>query len=210
MKWSPQDAMKAYLHTLQLSKIQYGQDCTLGTTKLIQPQCMEFLSALAAGNQAKVMVQVLSNEGVNPLTIALAVAAKHCGGRFICFLDQQQDIEDCTAQLSCYDLEDVVEFMHGNPCEVIIQLKNIDFAVIDCKFKDHLRLFQIIDVNPRGSIAVVTNLVRKGNGAGFGEVVREKRGVECVTLSIGEGMELTRIGVTCNHENKRFYVTSEN
>ena len=70
------------------SKIQYGQDCTLGTTKLIQPQCMEFLSALAAGNQAKVMVQVLSNEGVNPLTIALAVAAKHCGGRFICFLDQ--------------------------------------------------------------------------------------------------------------------------
>ncbi|XP_034677239.1 uncharacterized protein LOC117907707 [Vitis riparia] len=140
MKWSPQDAMKAYLHTLQLSKIQYGQDCTLGTTKLIQPQCMEFLSALAAGNQAKVMVQVLSNEGVNPLTIALAVAAKHCRGRFICFLDQQQDIEDCTAQLSCYDLEDVVEFMHGNPCEVIIQLKNIDFAVIDCKFKDHLRL----------------------------------------------------------------------
>ena len=171
---------------------------------------MEFLSALAAGNQAKVMVQVLSNEGVNPLTIALAVAAKHCGGRFICFLDQQQDIEDRTAQLSCYDLEDVVEFMHGNPCEVIIQLKNIDFAVIDCKFKDHLRLFQIIDVNPRGSIAVVTNLVRKGNGDGFGEVVREKRGVECVTLSIGEGMELTRIGVTCNHENKRFYVTSEN
>ena len=192
------------------SKIQYGQDCTLGTTKLIQPQCMEFLSALAAGNQAKVMVQVLSNEGVNPLTIALAVATKYCEGRFICFLDQQEDIENCKAQLSCYDLEDVVEFMHGNPCEVIIKLKKIDFAVIDCKFKDHLRLLQIIDVNPRGSVVVVTNLVRKGNGAGFGEVVREKRGVECVTLSIGEGMELTRIGVTCNHENKRFYVTSEN
>ncbi|KAL6315847.1 hypothetical protein AAG906_008235 [Vitis piasezkii] len=188
MKWSPQDAMKAYLHTLQLSKIQYGQDCTLGTTKLIQPQCMEFLSALAAGNQAKVMVQVLSNEGVNPLTIALAVATKYCEGRFIY----------------------AVEFMHGNPCEVIIKLKKIDFAVIDCKFKDHLRLLQIIDVNPRGSVVVLTNLVRKGNGAGFGEVVREKRGVECVTLSIGEGMELTRIGVTCNHENKRFHVTSEN
>ena len=93
---------------------------------------MEFLSALAAGNQAKLMVQVLSNEGVNPLTMALAVAAKHCGGWFVCFLDQEQDIEDSKSQLSCYDLEDAVEFMHGNPCEVITQFKNIDFAVIDC------------------------------------------------------------------------------
>ena len=171
---------------------------------------MEFLSALAAGNQAKLMVQVLSNEGVNPLTMALAVAAKHCGGWFVCFLDQEQDIEDSKSQLSCYDLEDAVEFMHGNPCEVITQFKNIDFAVIDCKFKDYLRLFQIIDLNRRGSIVVLTNLVRKGNGACFGEVLRGKREIECVTLSIGEGMELTRIGVTCNHENKRFHVTYEN
>lgn len=114
---------------------------------------------------------------MNPLTIALSVAAKQSRGRFTRFLNQKQDIEDCKSQLSSCDLEDVVQFMHGNPCEVIIQLKNIDFAVIDCKFKDHLRLFQIIDVNPRGSIVVVSNLVRKGNGAGFGEVVRRKRGV---------------------------------
>ena len=80
---------------------------------------MEFISALAAGNQAKLMVQILSNEGVNPLTIALAVAAKHTGGRFICVLDEQQDMEDCKAQLSCYDLEDKVEFVHGNPCEIV-------------------------------------------------------------------------------------------
>ena len=72
--------------------------------------------------------------------------------------------------------------MHGNPCEVITQFKNIDFSVIDCKFKDYLRLFEIIDLNPRGSIVVLTNLVRKRNGAGFGEVLREKRGIECVTL----------------------------
>ena len=174
---------------------------------------MEFISALAAGNQAKLMVQILSNEGVNPLTIALAVAAKHTGGRFICVLDQQQDMEDCKAQLSCYDLEDKVEFVHGNPCEIVMQFKSIDFAVIDCKFEDHLKLFKTVDVNPRGSIVLVSNLVRRRNGVSFGEVVRRKKGVEYVTLHIGQGMELTRIGFTCNgHETrryKRFHVTFE-
>ncbi|KAL6316789.1 hypothetical protein AAG906_021089 [Vitis piasezkii] len=215
MKWSPQDAMEAYLQTLQVCKDHYNQDCTDhgGATKCIQPQCMEFISALAAGNQAKLMVQILSNEGVNPLTIALAVAAKHTGGRFICVLDQQQDMEDCKAQLSCYDLEDKVEFVHGNPCEIVMQFKSIDFAVIDCKFEDHLKLFKTIDVNPRGSIVLVSNLVRRRNGVSFGEVVRRKKGVEYVTLHIGQGMELTRIGFTCKgHETrryKRFHVTFE-
>ncbi|KAL6315806.1 hypothetical protein AAG906_008192 [Vitis piasezkii] len=174
MKWSPQDAMKAYLHTLQLCKTHFNdQYCTLGTRNLIQPHWMEFISALAAGNQAKLMVQITSDQGITPLTIALAVAAKHTKARFICILHQLQDIEDCKAQLSCYNLKDVAEFVHGNPCE-------------------------IIDMNPRGSIVVVSNLERRRNGASFGEVIKGRKGVECVTRSIGEGMELTRIGLSCS------------
>ncbi|KAL6311217.1 hypothetical protein AAG906_000443 [Vitis piasezkii] len=182
MKWSPQDAMKAYLHTLQLCKTHFNdQDCTLGTRNLIQPQCMEFISALAAGNQAKLM---------------------HTKARFICILHQLQDIEDCKAQLSCYNLEDVVELVHGDPCEVIMGFKNIDFAVIDCKLEDYLRLFKIIDVNPRGSVVVASNLERRRNGTR----------VEYVTRSLGEGMELTRIRSCCKPQKKRykrFHVTFE-
>ncbi|RVW31548.1 hypothetical protein CK203_087935 [Vitis vinifera] len=213
MKWSPQDAMKAYLHTLQLCKTHFNdQDCTLGTRNLIQPQCMEFISALAAGNQAKLMVQITSDQGITPLTIALAVAAKHTKARFICILHQLQDIEDCKAQLSCYNLKDVVELVHGDPCEVIMGFKNIDFAVIDCKLEDYLRLFKIIDVNPRGSVVVASNLERRRNGASFGEVVKGRKGVEYVTRSIGEGMELTRIRLCCKPQKKkykRFHVTFE-
>ncbi|KAL6318385.1 hypothetical protein AAG906_040564 [Vitis piasezkii] len=176
MKWSPQDAMKAYLHTLQLCKTHFNdQYCTLGTRNLIQPHWMEFISALAAGNQAKLMVQITSDQGITPLTIALA-------------------------------------FVHGNPCEVIMGFKNIDFAVIDCKFEDYMRLFKIIDMNPRGSIVVVSNLERRRNGASFGEVIKGRKGVECVTRSIGEGMELTRIGLSCKSQKKRykrFHVTFE-
>ena len=53
---------------------------------------MEFISALAAGKQAKLMVEV-STEGITPLTIALAVAAKQTGGRFICIL--VEDLNKC-------------------------------------------------------------------------------------------------------------------
>lgn len=189
-----------------------NQDCTAGKSTLIQPQCMEFIAALAAGNQAKLMVQVTSHQGINPLTLALAVAAKHTGARFVCILHHLQGIKDCKAQLSCYDLEDAVEFVHGHPCEVIKELKNIDVAVIDCKFGDYLRLFKTIDVNPRGSIAVVSNLPKRKNGVGFGEVIRGRKGVECVTRCIGEGMELTRVGSSCNPQSKiykRFHVTFE-
>lgn len=166
---------------------------------------MEFISALAAGNQAKLMVQVTSNQGITPLTIALAVAAKHTKSRFVCILHQLHDIEDCKAQLSCYDLENAVELVHGNPCKVIMEFKNIDFVVIDCKYEDFLRLFEIIDVNPRGSIVVVSNVERR-SGAGFGEVIKGRKGVEYVTRSIGEGMELTRIGFAscCKPHKKRF------
>ena len=167
---------------------------------------MEFISALAAGNQAKLMVQVTSHQGINPLTIALAVAAKHTKARFVCILLQLQDLENSRAQLSFYDLEDAVELVHGNPCEVIMEFKNIDFAIIDCKFEGFLRLFEIIDVNLRGSIVVVSNILERRIGASISEVIKGRTGVECVTRSIGEGMELTRIGLMscCQPQKKRF------
>ena len=167
---------------------------------------MEFISALAAGNQARLMVQVTSHQGINPLTIALAVAAKHTKARFVCILLQLRDLENSRAQLSCYDLEDAVELVHGNPCEVIMEFKNIDFAIIDCKFEGFLRLFEIIDVNLRGSIVVVSNILERRIGASISEVIKGRTGVECVTRSIGEGMELTRIGLMscCQPQKKRF------
>ncbi|RVW33284.1 hypothetical protein CK203_107922 [Vitis vinifera] len=142
MKWSPQDAMKAYLHTLQLEK------------------------------KLKFSVWLLKNLYHTIDRNQMGLAAKHTKARFICILRQLQDIEDYKAQLSCYNLKDVAEFVHGNPCEVIMGFKNIDFAVIDCKFEDYMRLFKIIDMNPRGSIVVVSNLERRRNGASFGEVIK--------------------------------------
>ncbi|XP_021605623.2 uncharacterized protein LOC110610060 [Manihot esculenta] len=97
MEWSPQFAMKAYLHSLQLSRRE-DNTSSYGSTKLVEPKCMEFISALAAGKQAKLMVEI-TTQGITPLTISLAVAAKQTGGKLICILphhhQQQNFINKC-------------------------------------------------------------------------------------------------------------------
>ena len=148
------------------------------------------------------MVQITS-DGITPLTIALAVAAKQTGGLLI-RIGHEDHIEKSKAL-----------FIYGNPCEMIKQYKNIDFAVIDCKFQDYLKIFKTINLNPSGSTMFVNNFHHRKDGISFAEVVEGKNcGVKSFTLPIGEGMHLTRIGSTgkrvINRRYKRFHVTYEN
>lgn len=95
------------------------------------------------------------------------------------------------------NLENVIKFVYGNPCEVIKEYKNIGFVVIDWKFQDHLKIFKTINLNPSGSTMVVNNFHRRKDGISLAEVVEGKNcGVKSVTLPIGEGMHLTKIGST--------------
>lgn len=181
-------------------------------TKLIEPRCVEFLSALAAGKRARLMVQV-SAEGITPLTIALAVAAKQTGGQLVCILLQREQVEKSRDWVITNDLEDVIELDYGNPCEVIDKYMSIDFAVIDCKFEDHLSLSKMMKLNPTGSVVVANNLKAIRDRVPFVEILKREQKLESVTLPIGEGMELIRFGSVCKRQTrtyKRFHVTFEN
>ncbi|XP_058097617.1 uncharacterized protein LOC131242769 isoform X2 [Magnolia sinica] len=187
--------------TLLEFKDYYSQDCTIESLRLIEPKCMEYISALAAGNQAHLMVEIASR-GISPMTIALAVAAKHTGGQLICILHKQEVLHETTTQIAVCDLEDVVEIVVGDPCEVIKHYKNIDFAIIDCRMDEYLKLFKTIDMNPSGSVVVVNNLFHRKIKPSYAQVVKGRVGIESVTLPIGEGMEVTKIGWSCKHENR--------
>lgn len=181
-------------------------------TKLIEPRCVEFLSALAAGKRARLMVQV-SAEGITPLTIALAVAAKQTGGQLVCILLQREQVEKSRDWVITNDLEDVIELDYGNPCEVIDKYMSIDFAVIDCKFEDHLSLSKMMKLNPTGSVVVANNLKAIRDRVPFVEILKREQKLESVTLPIGEGMELIRFGSVCKRQTrtyKKFHVTFEN
>ncbi|EXC32451.1 hypothetical protein L484_012618 [Morus notabilis] len=57
-------------------------------------------------------------------------------------------------------LKDVVELVeyYGNPSEVIQKYMSVDFAVIDCKLRDYLKLYKILNLNRNGSTVVANNL----------------------------------------------------
>ncbi|GMN56446.1 hypothetical protein TIFTF001_025567 [Ficus carica] len=167
--------MKAYLHTLHLGKADRNEQ---ESTELIEPRCTEFVSALAAGKRARLMVEVTA-EGITQLTIALAATAKQTGGRLVCLIilhqkckhvsinarqtESDQNSSTTSRQLIRnydHDLEDVVEVEYscGNPSEVIEKFTSDDFAVIDCKLEDHLNLYKILNLNPSGSTVVANNV----------------------------------------------------
>ncbi|XP_027093488.2 uncharacterized protein [Coffea arabica] len=223
MEWCPEHAMKAYLKTLHLRKNYSDRTSTRGSPEFEEPKIMEFLSALAAGNCAKLIVQI-TTEGVTPVTLALAVAARQIGGKFVCIIPHDHDDEEdinksiCTHhQLNgCDHLKDVIHIVAGNPCEIIKQFKKIDFMVVDSKVGDHLKLLKTADLNSKGSLMVMTNLFINGQKrASLREILKAKDGVYCksVTIPVGEGIELTKIVPSNKHGRKRrtrFHVTYEN
>ncbi|KAJ8759555.1 hypothetical protein K2173_007179 [Erythroxylum novogranatense] len=213
-KWSPQLALDAYLRTLQLCKTKTTSSQKVCET-ITEPKCMEFISALAAGNRARVIMEITS-EGLTALTMALAVAAKHTGGHLLCIVLHNHDQDSHQRQHSNFiptELEDVIELVYGYPYEVMIQCKNIDFLVVDGKLEDQLNLFQMIDLNPKGSVIVRHNLAYSEKRSGLSQVWKGSYNtVDSVTLPMGEGMELTKVGSMKKLQNrryKRFHVTYE-
>ncbi|KAL5995484.1 hypothetical protein ACLOJK_025546 [Asimina triloba] len=200
MAWSPELAMKAYLHSLQLCRDYFSHECAGGRLQCFEPKSMEYISALAAGNEARLMVEIPS-KGISPLTIALAVAAKYTGGRLICILHKQEALGETRPQSAIHDheIEDVIEFVVGDPCEVMKQYKKMDFVMVDGRVEDCLKLLRSIDLNPCGSVVVVSNLFHTKTRPSYAQVVRGRAGIESVTLPVGEGMEVTKVGWRSKH-----------
>ncbi|KAK9145478.1 hypothetical protein Sjap_005381 [Stephania japonica] len=169
--WSPNSATNAYLETVKLCGSQeMNQD---SSSVKPEPESSEFISALAAGMNAKLIVEVSSD--VSPSTIALAAAARQTGGRVICILPEDKTQNQSKKVIKESGLKDVVEFKVGDPVEMLSHYENIDFSLIDCNTDDYSRLLKAVDVNPRKSVVVANNLEGENKGLG-GKVstLREK------------------------------------
>ncbi|XP_015088237.1 uncharacterized protein LOC107031399 isoform X2 [Solanum pennellii] len=189
MAWSPKYAANAYLDTLKLCS-KHKQMCN-SCTGTEEPESNEFLSALAAGMSAKLIVEV-TTEG-SPSTVALAAAARQTGGKLVCIipepiLDKTQKVIQETG------LNDMVEFKTGDPVEVLHNYENIDFSLVDGKTDDYEVLMEKLDVNPRRSVVVTNNVQGKKGIGGHLKKVENKVKVRSLQHPIGKGLEVTMIG----------------
>lgn len=178
-QWSAENATKAYLKTLKM-----------GVKRAKEPDVSEFISAIAAGNNAQLMV-VTCGEATTPSTLLALVAAAHqTGGRVICIFHDVHELQATKQALSLNT--DLIEYVIGDAKRLILEedYKEADFVLIDCNQNHEAILREIMQGNGeeycKGAIVLGINA--------FSTRSWQCAGLRTQLLPIGEGLLLTRIG----------------
>ncbi|KAL2892415.1 Phospholipase D LhSicTox-alphaIA2aii [Bienertia sinuspersici] len=126
--WSAENATRAYLRTIKMGK--RGKE----------PDVAEFISALAGGNNAKLMVEVCGSIA-GPTTLGLVAAAHQTGGRVVCILPGPTEVQESKSKLSSY--VNKVEFITGDQLYLLTNtFKGADFVTLDCNIENHKAIFK--------------------------------------------------------------------
>ncbi|KAL4025220.1 hypothetical protein IC575_013600 [Cucumis melo] len=181
--WSAENATEAFLNTLKM-----GQ-------KANEPDVGEFISAMAAGNNAQLMV-VAYERSADHKILALAAAAGQTGGRVVCIIQRQEDLHVSQAILGMVSHDHGIEFVVGEAEKLIkTQYTEVDFVLIDCNLDSHAAVLEAVRSrrkNDQGATLVVGfNAMSKrceGGATGWSE------GLTTHLLPIGKGVMVTRVG----------------
>ena len=155
----------------------------------LAPQSAEFLSALVSGIGAKMIVEIGGSSGIS--TIALAAAAQQTQGRLISLEIEPVRQGESRLTIDRLGLSDFVDFRLGDAAQILPQLSDVEFALIDCEKRDYIRFFDMLHLRP-GAIVVADNILSH-HLTDYVGYVRSHPGATSVTLPIGQGLELTRI-----------------
>ncbi|KAG9445410.1 hypothetical protein H6P81_016750 [Aristolochia fimbriata] len=171
MAWSAESATKAYLQTLKMGK-RWGKE----------PDMSEFVSALAAGNGARLMV-VACGGAAGATTLALAAAAQETGGRVVCILPGLRELRQSKALLAAA-AADLVEFVVGDASTLLLSdYQGADFVLIDCDLDDHEEILEAAQVGRKrdGVVVVGYNAFHGGKWQ------------KSMLLPIGDGLQVVTI-----------------
>ncbi|KAG6597200.1 hypothetical protein SDJN03_10380, partial [Cucurbita argyrosperma subsp. sororia] len=184
--WSPERASKAYMDTVKSCEI-FGE---FGVPEL--------LSAMAAGWNAKLIVETWSDGGPVATSVGLAIAAGHTGGRHLCIVADERTRSKYVKAILEAGVESPPEVVVGDVEALAEMIAAVDFLVADCKGKDFVRVLREAKPSERGAVLVCKNAwERNGNVLGFrwqGVLRRGTRVVKSVFLPVGKGLEIAHIG----------------
>ncbi|GAB4844361.1 hypothetical protein Ancab_037725 [Ancistrocladus abbreviatus] len=173
--WSAENATRAYLKSLKMGK---------GGGK--EPDVAEFISALAGGNNAQLMVEVCGGRA-GPTTLALVAAAHQTGGRVVCILPSREDLQSSRIALGRYS--NLVELVAEDAATLLVDrvYRGADFVLINSDVEDHEVIFRAAQMGGRqggGRLVVGYNAHDKVS------LWRELNGH---FLPIGDGLVVARV-----------------
>lgn len=159
-----------------------------------EPDVAEFISALAGGNNAQLMVEVCGSKA-GPTTLALVAAASQTGGRVVCILPGPKELEASKSELSRY--LDRIEFVTGDPLTLLTNdYKGADFVTVDCDIDGHKTIFKTAQ---KGAAHTEAGALVVGYNAQH--MVPSWSGLGGHFLPIGEGLLVSK--VPKNHHGLR-------
>ncbi|KAD4584147.1 hypothetical protein E3N88_21748 [Mikania micrantha] len=149
-----------------------------------EPDVAEFILAIAAENNAQLMVIVCAD--TSDLTTSGLIAAFHqTDGRLVYIVNGEEQIQTSNQFLNSES--NYVEFVVGN-AEFLLsnEFKSADFVVIDCNLQNHERILEAIQSErEKGTIVLGYNAIWKDSW------MWSK--LDSRLLPIGEGLLLMRV-----------------
>ncbi|KAF3439990.1 hypothetical protein FNV43_RR18268 [Rhamnella rubrinervis] len=183
--WSPETASKAYIETVKSCE------------KFKESGVAELLSAMAAGWNAKLIVEAWSHDGPIATSVGLAIAARATGGRHVCVVpDERSRLEYAAAMRNAASSSAIPEIAVGEAETAMAGLVGVDFLVVDCKRRDFARVLRLAKVCHRGAVFACKNAWQR-NVSGFRwqwALERGTRVVRSVFLPVGKGLDIAHIG----------------
>ncbi|KAK1376415.1 Homeodomain-interacting protein [Heracleum sosnowskyi] len=183
--WSPETASKAYIDTVNSCKI--FKDSSVA----------ELISAMAAGWNAKLMVETWSRGGAIATSIGLAFASHHTNGRHVCIVP---DNFSRTEYLKAMEIPGFTpQVIVGDPEEAFQTLTGIDFLVLNCEKDNFSRILKVVKLGQRGAVLVSKNVSGSMGSSSSesrwrGVVEGGSRLVRSRLLPVGDGLDIAHVG----------------
>ncbi|CAF1716507.1 hypothetical protein Bca4012_041347 [Brassica carinata] len=193
--WSAENATKAYLSTLKTDQ------------RSKEPNVAEFISALAAGNNARKIAVACAGAANTDILVALIAAANQTRGQVVCVLRGIEELIISKKMLEPSEIHQI-HFVVGESSDTNLindHFGEADFVLVDCNLVDHQDIVRKI-VNHHEENA------RSGGGSGVAVVVgynafsrgswRFSDGRKTQFLPIGEGLLVTRVNDNGKYNQK--------
>ncbi|CAN1186081.1 hypothetical protein LINPERPRIM_LOCUS35966 [Linum perenne] len=164
---------------------------------------------MAAGWNAKFIVETWSHGGPVATSIGLAVASRHSGGRHVCVVPDESSRTEylkAVAAAAAAAAEGGVEVpagdevVVGEPEEVMERLIGVDFVVVDSRRKDFARVLRAAKLSCRGAVLVCKNASSKQAASFRWRSVLDggstRRLVRSVYLPVGKGLDIAHVATS--------------
>uniref|UniRef100_A0A7C8ZZ52 Uncharacterized protein n=1 Tax=Opuntia streptacantha TaxID=393608 RepID=A0A7C8ZZ52_OPUST len=180
--WSPETASKAYIDTVKSCELYQESGVA------------ELISAMAAGWNAKLIVEAWAQGGGATTSVGLAIAGGHTSGRYVCIAPDEHSRSEYASAMATAGASP--EILVGEPEEVMAELDGIDFLVVDGRRQDFARFLRAAKLSHRGAVLVCKNAAAEAcrwRGVAEGGKYRV---VRTAFLPVGQGLDIAHVAAS--------------